>query len=83
MDPMFLPQVEAHDGDGPRAEIIRAMKTADVPIPQIMHLFAFKTDRTEHLARFTQGVMRGSSPLSPGQRELIAAFTSKQNECPF
>jgi AhpD family alkylhydroperoxidase len=27
--------------------------------------------------------MRGPSPLSPGQRELIAAFTSKRNECPF
>ena len=46
-------------------------------------LFAFKTDRTEHLARFTQGVMRGSSPLSAGQRELIAAFTSQRNDCLF
>jgi len=46
-------------------------------------LFAFKPDRTEHLAQFTQGVMRGPSPLSPGQRELIAAFTSRRNDCPF
>jgi alkylhydroperoxidase family enzyme len=52
-------------------------------VPQIMHLFAFKMDRTEHLARFTQGVMRGPSPLPPGIRELIAAFTSRRNECPF
>jgi hypothetical protein len=54
-----------------------------VPLPQILHLFAFKTDRTDHLSRFTQGVMRGPSPLSPGQRELIAAFTSSRNQCPF
>jgi hypothetical protein len=48
-----------------------------------MHLFAFKPDRTEPLAEFTHGVMRGPSPLSPGQRELIAAFTSRRNACPF
>jgi hypothetical protein len=48
-----------------------------------MHLFAFKPDRTQFLSRFTQGVMRGPSPLSPGLRELIAAFTSKRNLCLF
>jgi len=54
-----------------------------LPVPQIMHLFAFKPDRTEFLSRFTQGVMRGPSPLSPGLRELIAAFTSRRNDCLF
>ena len=48
-----------------------------------MHLFAYKWDRTEHLPKFTQGVMRGPSPLPPGMRELIAAFTSRRNDCPF
>ena len=37
----------------------------------------------QHLSRFTQGVMRGPSPLPPWQRELIAAFTSKLNQCLF
>jgi hypothetical protein len=82
-DPMYLPEVEAHEDKGPRGEAIKTMKSAGVPVPQIAHLFAFKTDRTDHLARFTQGVMRGPSPLSPGQRELIAAFTSSRNQCPF
>lgn len=83
MDPMFLPDVEAHDDPGARGQAIREMKGAGVPVPQIMHLFAFRTERTGHLERFTQGVMRGPSPLSPGQRELIAAFTSYRNSCPF
>jgi hypothetical protein len=83
MKPMYLREVEEYEGDGPWAERIRKMREAGLPIPQIMHLFAFKTDRTPHLAQFTQGVMRGPSPLSPGQRELIAAFTSRRNECPF
>ena len=83
MDPMYLKDVETHDGTGERADTIRQMRAAGIPIPQIMHLFAFKPDRTDHLARFTQGVMRGPSPLLPGQRELIAALTSKLNQCLF
>jgi len=83
LDPMFLSEVEQHDDPGSRGEIIRRMKAAGATVPQIMHLFAYKADRTEHLEHFTQGVMRGPSPLPPGQRELIAAFTSRRNECPF
>lgn len=83
MDPMYLAEVEQHDDAGPRGDIIRAMKAAGAPVPQIMHLFAYKYDVTQHLERFTQGVMRAPSPLSAGQRELIAAFTSRRNECPF
>jgi alkylhydroperoxidase family enzyme len=83
MEPMYLPDVERHAGSGPWADNIERMRAAGLDVPQIMHLFAFKTDRTEHLARFTQGVMRGPSPLPPGWRELIAAFTSRRNDCPF
>ena len=83
MHPMFLPQVEESDPKGVYAGPINGMRAAGVPVPQIMHLFAYKPDRTDHLSRFTQGVMRGPSPLSPGQRELIAAFTSRRNDCPF
>lgn len=82
-EPMYLPEVEGHEDPGPRGDVIRKIREAGFPVPQIMHLFAFKPDRTDHLSRFTQGVMRGSSPLTPGQRELIAAFTSRRNECPF
>ena len=83
MDAMFLRDVEGHQGDGRYAEMIRHLRGIGATVPQIMHLFAFKPDRTEHLAEFTHGVMRGSSPLSPGIRELIAAFTSRRNDCPF
>lgn len=83
MKPMYLKEVEAYKGTGPRAETIERMREAGVPVPQIMHLFAYKPDRTDHLAAFTQGVMRGPSPLPAGQRELIAALTSKLNQCLF
>jgi hypothetical protein len=46
-------------------------------------MFAFMPSATEHLARFTQEIMRGPAPLSAGIRELIAAYTSQRNDCPF
>ena len=83
MRDMFLKDVEQAEPQGPYAGPIAAIRAAELPVPQIMHLFAYKPDRTQFLSAFTQGVMRGPSPLSPGIRELIAAFTSKRNECPF
>ena len=83
MHPMFLPQVENFPATGSRGEMMARLRASGIPIPQIQHLFAFKPDRTDHLGRFTHGVMRGPSPLSAGQRELIAAFTSRRNDCPF
>jgi alkylhydroperoxidase family enzyme len=83
MEQMYLTEVEQKEGDGPWANAIRRVKRAGGTIPQIWHLFNFKPERTAHLAEFTQGVMRGPSPLPPGVRELIAAFTSRRNDCPF
>ncbi len=83
MEPMFLRQLEEQPGSGPHAAMIKLMRTARTPIPQIFHLFAFKPAATDHLSHFTQEVMRGPSPLSPGIRELIAAFTSNKNRCPY
>jgi hypothetical protein len=83
MKPMYLSDVENHDAPEPFRTRFAGMRAAGLPIPQIQHLFAFKPDRTKYLALFTQGVMRGPSPLPPWQRELIAAFTSKLNQCLF
>lgn len=83
MHPMFLPEVEHAPPRGGYAGPIAELRAAGAPVPQIMHLFAYKPDRTEHLSRFTHEVMRSPSPLSPGLRELIAAFTSRQNHCLF
>jgi hypothetical protein len=81
--PMFLPGVEQNPKPGGYRNIIETMRSANAEYPQIWHLFAYLPQATEHLARFTQEIMRGPAPLSPGMRELIAAYTSHQNECPF
>ena len=83
MEPMFLPDVEANPQPSPWATVIEGMQKLGREYPQIWHLFAFKPAATEHLARFTQEIMREEAPLTPGLRELIAAYTSGRNHCPF
>ncbi|HTA44230.1 MAG TPA: hypothetical protein VK789_17395 [Bryobacteraceae bacterium] len=83
MDPMFLPDVESHDEPSPYMSMIRTMRESGTEYPQIWHMFAFLPKATEHLARFTQEILRGPAPISPGMRELIAAYTSYRNDCPF
>lgn len=83
MKPMFLPELEKGERTGSYGNMIRKLRAANATIPQIFFNFAFKPEAGKHLSRFTQEVMRGSSPLAPGLRELIAAFTSKRNHCPF
>lgn len=83
MGKMYLREVEEHKAAGAYGKQLAAARASGLPVPQIWHLFAFKPEATEHLARFTQEVMRGPSPLPAGIRELIAAFTSRRNQCPF
>ncbi len=83
MDPMFLPGVENNPQPSAWTDSIRMMQQSGAEYPQIWHLFAFKPEMTGHLARFTQETMREAGPLSPGLRELIAAYTPARNHCPF
>jgi hypothetical protein len=83
MDHMFLPDVESHKGDDNYTRAIDVMKRTGSEYPQILHMFSYKIHATVHLERFTQEILREPAPLSPGFRELIAAYTSHLNQCPF
>lgn len=83
MEPMFLRDVETAETDSPFNDLIRFAKQEFGEYPQIWHMFAFQPQATKHLERFTQAIMRESGPISPGLRELIAAYTSARNDCPF
>lgn len=83
MKPMFLPGVENNPKPSPYADAVQIMNAGGQEYPQIWSLFAFLPRATHHLAQFTQEVMREPGPLTPGFRELIAAYTSAQNDCPF
>ncbi len=83
MEPMFLPGVEANPKPSPYKDLIENMRASGAEYPQIWHMFAYLPGATQHLAKFTQEILRGPGPISPGMRELIAAYTSYRNECPF
>jgi hypothetical protein len=83
MTGMYLDGVQHHHAQSPWGTAAETMNAAGIPVPEILHLFNYKPERTKFLAMFTQEVMRGPSPLSPGQRELIAAFTSRMRDCVF
>jgi uncharacterized peroxidase-related enzyme len=80
---MFLPDVEQNPQASAYRDLILQMQRQGLEYPQIWHLFAYLPSATLHLARFTQEILRGPSPLAPGIRELIAAYTSYRNDCPF
>src|SRR4051812_46381473 len=44
----------------------------------LRHLFAYRPASMRHLLAFTQSVMR-DGPLPPGECELLAALTSREN----
>jgi len=83
MPDMFLKDVQQHQGDDNYSRTIAAMQRAGMEYPAILHMFGYKIKATAHLERFTQEIMREPAPLSPGFRELIAAYTSHLNHCPF
>jgi uncharacterized peroxidase-related enzyme len=80
---MYLKEIENRPARGMTALAFRRLREAGETIPDILHLFRFKRRSTDHLVRFTEEVMRGPSPLSPGIRELIGAYVSKKNRYCF
>ena len=79
----FVPGVLADLPPSAYRALIESARTRNAEYSKIWDLFAFQPDFTIHLARFTQGVLRAPATISPGLRELIAAYTSHVNECRF
>jgi uncharacterized peroxidase-related enzyme len=80
---MFLKEIETRPAEGITKIALDNLRGDGGAVPEILHLFRFKRRSTDHLVRFTEEVMRGPSPLSPGLRELIGAYFSKRNQCSF
>jgi uncharacterized peroxidase-related enzyme len=52
-------------------------------VPGIRSLVQFRPETGKPLYDLAQVLLRGPSPLSAAERELIAAFVSNRNECGF
>jgi uncharacterized peroxidase-related enzyme len=52
-------------------------------VPGIRSLVLFRPETGKPLYELAQVLLRGPSPLSEGERELIAAYVSHRNDCLF
>lgn len=52
-------------------------------VPGIRSLVMFRPETGKHLYALAQVLLRGESPLSQADRELIAAYVSHRNNCMF
>ena len=52
-------------------------------VPGIRSLVMFRPETGKHLYELAQVLLREDSPLSPADRELIAAYVSHRNHCMF
>jgi uncharacterized peroxidase-related enzyme len=52
-------------------------------VPGIRSLVLFRPETGKPLYELAQVLLRGESPLSPAERELIAAHVSSRNNCRF
>ena len=52
-------------------------------VPGIRSLVLFRPETGKSLYELAQVLLRGASPLSEAERELIAAYVSYRNECTF
>ena len=52
-------------------------------VPGIRSLVMFRPESGQHLYALARVLLRGESPLTEAERELIAAYVSSRNECKF
>lgn len=60
-----------------------AFVPVDASIPGIRSLFDYRPETGAPLRKLAHALLHGESPLTKGERELIAAFVSHGNQCVF
>lgn len=81
--PMFLRGVEDNPKPSVYRDLIENAKSWGGDYWQIWNLLAFDPEAAHHLAALSHALMHNEAPITPGLRELIAAYTSSLNQCEF
>lgn len=81
--PMFLRGVEDNPKPSVYRDLIENAKSSGGDYWQIWNLLAFDPEAAHHLAALSHALMHNEAPITPGLRELIAAYTSSLNQCEF
>src|SRR6202790_2630515 len=82
--PMRLPEIERGDGFANRLLISVISMASGMRLPDAARVaFYHKNFFGVPMGAWTQAAMRGPSPWSVGERELMAAMVAKWNACAF
>ena len=78
-----IPYVPYEEAEGPLAELYRQFGGSESSVDNIIRIHSLSPPSMEHHVRLYAHLMRGKSPLSQAQREMIAiAITvSAVNDC--
>ena len=82
---MMRPRVLEHGyGVGPKLLFKLVALMSGRPLPDAAKITFYRSDfYGTHMKKFTQEAMRGHSTWSVADRELMAAYVSEVNDCPF
>ncbi|MGN6683633.1 MAG: carboxymuconolactone decarboxylase family protein [Devosia sp.] len=80
---MRLPEIDRGDSLGNRLLISFISLVAGMRLPHAARVAFYHRDFLGVLGEWTQATMRGPSPWSVGERELMAALVAKWNSCAF
>jgi uncharacterized peroxidase-related enzyme len=80
---MRLPEIDRGDSLGNRLLISFISLVAGMRLPGAARVAFYHRDFLGVLGEWTQATMRGPSPWSVGERELMAALVAKWNSCAF
>jgi AhpD family alkylhydroperoxidase len=78
---MRLPEIDRGDSLGNRLLISFISLVAGMRLPDAARVAFYHRDFLGVLGEWTQATMRGPSPWSVGERELMAALVAKWNSC--
>ena len=76
-----IPYVPYAEAEGSLAELYRRYGGPEMKVDNILRIHSLNPPSLDHHVRLYAHLMRGQSPLSRAQREMIAVTVSAVNEC--
>lgn len=76
-----IPYVPYDEASGLLARLYDRYRTAEGGVDHIVRIHSLNPSSMEGHVRYYAGLMRGRSPLSRAQREMIAVVVSAENDC--
>lgn len=77
----YIPYVPYQDATGPLAELYERFSEPEGGVDNIIRIHSLNPPSMGHHVTLYAHLMRGKSPLTRVQREMIAVTVSAENDC--